>query len=95
MKSNQTFVECVSRRAKKLKVGIIEKSNKKKKTWKKLLDIATHTDEMINVKTKSEWKKIVESKQQFLESIKKQRNKSVSRITRISTSTRDQMPGKC
>ena len=94
MKSNQTFVECVSRRAKKLKVGIIEKNNKKK-NWKKLLDIAAHTDEMINVKTKNKWKKIVERKQQFLESIKNQRNKSVSRITRISTSTRDQIPEKC
>ena len=68
-----------------------KKTIKKKIKRKKLLKLAAHTDEMINVKNKNE--------SNFLKTIfrinKKTKKKSVSRITRVSTNTRDQLLGKC
>ena len=56
MKSNQTLktVECVSWWGKQPKVGMIKNN---KKNWKKLLELAAETDEMINVKNKNERKR--------------------------------------
>ena len=67
-----------------------KKTIKKKIKRKKLLKLAAHTDEMINVKNKNE--------SNFLKTIfrinKKTKKKSVSRITRVSTNARDPLLGK-
>ena len=67
-----------------------KKTIKKKIKRKKLLKLAAHTDEMINVKNKNE--------SNFLKTVfrinKKTKKKSVSRITRVSTNARDPLLGK-